>query len=247
MLKQEKIEGIVVSESNYSESSKILNILTCDRGLISVISKGCRKLKSKLRSVSGRLTYGYFYVYYKENRLSTLKEVDVIDGFRNIMFDLNNISYATYLTELTLQVVKHSYDDNIYNLYVSALKKINDGFSPVIITSIIEIKYLEYLGIRPSIDSCSICGSTKDIVTLSSVRGGYVCKNCCQDETLVSQKCIKLVRMFYYVDIAKITSLDIKDDTIKEINKFIDSYYEDYSGLYLHSKKFLSNLNKIQS
>ena len=246
-MKQEKIEGIIVSETNYSESSKILNILTCDRGLISVMSKGCRKIKSKLRAVSGRLTYGYFYIYYKEKGLSILKEVDIIDSFRNIMLDLNNISYATYLTELTLQVVKHSYDDNIYSIYVSALKKINDGFSPSIITSILEVKYLEYLGIKPSIDACSVCGSTKDIVTISSVRGGYVCKDCYQDEVLVSQKCIKLIRMFYYVDIAKITELDIKDDTMKEINRFIDNYYEDYSGLYLNSNMFLKNLNKIQN
>ena len=53
--------------------------------------------------------------------------------------------------------------------------------------------------------------------------------------------------MFYYVDIAKITELDIKDDTMKEINRFIDNYYEDYSGLYLNSKMFLKNLNKIQN
>ena len=38
-----KIEGIVIGDTNYSESSKILNILTKDYGIIGVISKGCRK------------------------------------------------------------------------------------------------------------------------------------------------------------------------------------------------------------
>ena len=42
------IEGIVVGTTKYGENSKILNILTKDKGLIGVISKGSLKEKSKL-------------------------------------------------------------------------------------------------------------------------------------------------------------------------------------------------------
>ena len=59
-----KIEGIVIGDTNYSESSKILNILTKDYGIIGVMSKGCRKVKSNLRVVSNKLTYGDFNIYY---------------------------------------------------------------------------------------------------------------------------------------------------------------------------------------
>jgi len=41
-----KIEGIVVGETLYSESSKILKVFTPKYGIISVMSKGCRKPKS---------------------------------------------------------------------------------------------------------------------------------------------------------------------------------------------------------
>ena len=60
----EKVKGIILSETNYSESSKVLNVLTKEHGKIGVISKGCRNLKSKLRSVSMKFTYGYFNIYY---------------------------------------------------------------------------------------------------------------------------------------------------------------------------------------
>ena len=39
-MKIEKVEGIVIGETNYSESSKILNILTKEYGIIGVMSKG---------------------------------------------------------------------------------------------------------------------------------------------------------------------------------------------------------------
>lgn len=244
-MKLQKIEGIIVSETNYSESSKILNILTKDYGLISAISKGCRKIKSNLRSVSTKLTYGYFHLNYKENGLSNLIAVDVINNYKNIISNLTNISYASYMMELTTQVYKQNNDKLIYELFIASLTKINEGLDPNIITSILEIKYLEYLGVKPSIDACALCGSTTDIVTLDSNHGGYICSNCYNGELKVSTKTIKLVRMFYYVDINKITKLNISSDTMKEINKFIDEYYEDYTGIYLNSKRFLKNLNKL--
>ena len=58
----ESIEGIVISETNYSESSKILNVLTSKYGQIGIISKGCRNMKSKLRGVSRKLIYGTFII-----------------------------------------------------------------------------------------------------------------------------------------------------------------------------------------
>lgn len=244
-MKLQKIEGIVVSETNYSESSKILNILTKEYGLISAISKGCRKIKSNLRSVSSKLTYGYFHLNYKENGLSNLIAVDVINNYRNVIYNLTNISYASYMMELTTQVVKQNGDKNIYELFISALNKVNEGLDPNVITSILEIKYLEYLGVKPSIDECALCGSTKNIITLDSNQGGYICSNCYTNQLKASDKTIKLVRMFYYVDINKITKLDISDETMKEINSFIDQYYEDYTGIYLNSKRFLKNLNKL--
>ena len=39
-----KIEGIIISEKDYSETSKILNIITKDYRIISAIAKGCESL-----------------------------------------------------------------------------------------------------------------------------------------------------------------------------------------------------------
>ena len=97
----------------------------------------------------------------------------------------------------------------------------------------------------PVVDCCSVCGSKNSIVTLSSDKGGLVCSNCYKGEFIVDPKTIKLIRMLYYVDISKISKLDISDKCKKEINVFLDLYYDRYTGLYLKSKDFLKNLNKV--
>ena len=243
----EEVTGIIVNETNYGETSKILNVITKEKGLISVIAKGCKNLKSPLRSVSSKLTYGTFIIYYKENKISTLKEVSVLDNFKNLKKDITSISYAAYMLELSEGVIKQNNDPRIFDLLIQSLKKIDEGFDPLVIMNILELKYLEFLGVMPIIDSCAMCGKKTGIVTLSSYRGGYVCKDCYTNETMVSDKTIKLIRMFYYVDISKITKLDISPKSKNEINLFLDDYYSRYTGLYLKSKSFIKNLQKLTS
>ena len=241
----EAVTGIVLKETPYGETSKIMTVLTLEHGIISLIAKGARTMKSELRSVSGKLTYGTFNIYYKKDKLSTLKSVDVINPFKKIMVSIDKISFASYLLELTCQVSKHTYSEEIFNLLISALTKINEDFDPLVITNIIELKYLDFLGVMPVLDACALCGRKNNIVTLSSSRGGYICASCYTNDKMVSAKAIKLIRMFYYVDIAKISKLDVSLNVKTEINDFLDEYYERYTGLYLKSKQFLKNLNKL--
>lgn len=241
----EEVEGIVVSETNYSETSKILNVITKEHGLIGIISKGCRSLKSPLRSASAKLTYGKFMIYYKEGKLSTLTEVNIINPFKNLKKDITKISYASYLLELAEQVYKQNNSDDILNLLIEALTKIDEAFDPLVIMDILELKYLDYLGVMPVIDSCAVCGKKENIVTLSSYKGGYLCKDCYTNEKMVSEKTIKLIRMFYYVDISKISKLELSQQAKNEINIFLNDYYDRYTGLYLKSKKFIRDLQKI--
>ena len=240
-----KVCGIVLSEVDYKESSKIINVLTEEIGIVGMVARGTKKVRSNLSSVTSKLTYGYFHIEYKENGLSTLIEVDVINNFRNIKRDIGMMSYSLYLLELAMQVYKHESNKEIYNLLIASLNKIDEGFDYKVITNIFELKMLDFLGIRPVVDECVNCGSKADIVTVSSYRGGYLCKNCAQGEKIVNIKTIKLLRMFYYVDISKIEKLDVSQNIKKELSQFIYDYYDRYSGIYLKSRDFLQNLERI--
>ena len=242
-----KIEGIIVSELDYKESSKIINVLTNEYGIIGLIAKGTKKINSPLSSVTSKLTYGYFHIKYKENGLSTLLEVDVINKFKNIKKDINLMSYSLYLLELSSSVYTHSDNLDVYKLLIDSLIKIEEGYDYQVISNIFELKMLDYLGIKPIIDECVNCGNKVDIVTISSYKGGYLCKNCARGEVIVNIKTIKLLRMFYYVDISKISKLDVSPNIKKELSRFIYDYYDRYSGIYLKSREFLQNLDKLNN
>ncbi|HHX16451.1 MAG TPA: DNA repair protein RecO [Mollicutes bacterium] len=242
----EKIEGIVVNEKDYGETSKLIHILTKDHGLISVMAKGAKKLKSPLRIVSSKLIYCNFYMYYKENKISTLIEADIIDDYQMIRTDLLKIGYASFICELVGQVVKQTNDyESIFDLLISSLTKINEDFDPMVITNILELKLLPYLGVNPILDECAVCGDVSSIITVCPDKFGFLCKKCRTNEYIVDSKTIKILRMLYYVDIGKISKLEIGDKVKNEINFFIDEFYDRHTGLFLKSKKFLKTIETM--
>lgn len=238
----QEVEGFILSETPYSESSKIINVLTKEYGVIGIMCKGAKSLKNKNRVSTMRLTYAKFNIYYKKDKLSTLVSSDIINPLKRIKSDIILISYLGYITELTQQVVKQSGSSTIYNEFINVVLKMEEGLEPLVLTNILEIKYLEYLGVLFNLDECVICGSKNKIATIDGDKGGFICLDCLTNEVVVPSNVIKVIRMYYYVKVTSITNIKVDEDTKKIINTFLDIYYDRYTGLYLNSKEFLKKM-----
>lgn len=253
MMKLLKIEGIVINEQAYGESSKILKIFTRDLGVISVMSRGCKKVKSPFRVASSKLIHANFDISYKENGISTLVGVDIINYFKNIVMDYHDLErkiYAFSLIDLTNQMINHKEVDDdekkeIYDLFISTLNKMDSLLNARILLDIIMLKYLKFLGVNPSLDCCSNCGKKSNIVTMTSETFGFICDECYTNQKIVDKKALKLTKMLYMVDIDRITNLDV-DESIHDVEKFISDYYNDHTGLYFNIDKKLKIVSKIE-
>ena len=139
--------------------------------------------------------------------------------------------------DLTSQVIKENNDKELFNLLVPALIKINDGLSPELISNIVEIKLLDYLGVSLNLDSCVNCGNKSNLITIDITSGGVICKDCYKEGYIMNDKALHLMSLLKKVDINKLEKLEITDDDIfKEIDKFIYEYYSSYTGIYLKKK-----------
>ncbi len=240
MLKE--VEGFIFSEIPYGETSKIINVFTKEYGLIGIMCKGAKQVQNKNRAFTLRFTYATFNIYYKENKLSLFHSATIINNLKNINQDIVLISYLSYIVDLTNQVIKQSRDGQIYDDFINTVLKLENKLDPLVLTNILEIKYLNHLGVGINLDECVVCGSQKNIASIDGDKGGLICLNCLTTEKIVNKKVIQLLRMYYYVNIKSITKLDIEESLKKEINFFLDTYYDRYTGLYLKSKDFLKNI-----
>ena len=213
------------------------------------------KLFGKLKlpsnnSIFNGFNYREYLKYERINYIFDIDEIIKISNNKSIMYKLKNsiinIGYATYLSDLVFQVVKQTNaHSEIFDLFINALIKINENYDALVITNIIELKLLNYLGVSPILDRCSVCDNVTNIATLSAFKHGLLCKKCVTNERIVDMRTIKFIRMYYYLDISKISKIDMDNKVKNEIDDFLNEYYSSYTGLYLNSKKFIDDLKKI--
>lgn len=235
------VEGIVLKETLYSETSKVLQVLTKEYGLVSIIAKGALNVKSSLRSLTIPFLFGKFNILYKKDKLSVLKGGSIIKLYGSTTKDLKIYAYISYLSELTYNVLKENNDSEIFNIYKNGLDKIIDGLNPEIIKNIIEFKYLDYLGITPNFDICQKCNMIKEPFAIDGKIGGFVCSDCYTNEIKVSSNYKRIISRFQNVDISEIKQIKLSKEDENIIKVFLDEYYEKYSAIYINSRKFLDS------
>lgn len=245
----QKCEGIVIRRSDYGETHKIITIYTREFGKIAVMARGASKPASRLASVTQLFCYGYFLVS-SSTGLGSLQQGEMIDSMRFIREDLFATAYAAYIIEL----LDRSVDDKQVNPYLfellyQSLHLINEEYDPEVLKCIFEMKMLPVNGIHPVLSQCAVCGETEGEFSFSLRQAGFICHRCVHQDRYhlkITPTTVRLLRLFYYIDLSRLGNISVKPETKKELKKVIDAYYEEYSGLQLKSKKFLKQVDSLK-
>lgn len=244
----QKCEGIVIRTTDYGETNKIVTLYTRELGKIGVMARGAKKPNSRLAAITQHFTYGYFLIYQNKG-LGNLQQGETISSFRGIREDIYLTAHASYVVEL----LDKSTEDRkpnpyLFELVQQTLNYFNEGYDVDVLTNIFEMKMLNTLGLYPQLNECSFCHHNKGVFGFSIREGGLICSQCFNKDPYhlkVSQATVKLLRLFYYFDLSRLGSISVKKVTKQELKKVIHMYYEEYSGLYLKSKRFLEQMERM--
>ncbi|MBM7650004.1 DNA repair protein RecO (recombination protein O) [Bacillus ectoiniformans] len=245
----QKCEGIVIRTANYGETNKIVTMFTKEKGKIAVMARGAKKPNSRLSSITQPFTHGYFLIQ-SGSGLGTLQQGEMVSSMRHIREDLIVTSYAAYIVELLDKSTeeKEAYP-SLFHFLQQTLHYLNEGYDAEILTNIFEMKMLHLIGLRPELSCCVNCGSKEGRFAFSIRENGLLCHRCFEMDPYMlplSQSAIKLLRLFYFFDLDRLGNITVKPETKKELRAAIHMYYDEYSGLYLKSRRFLEQMEKIQ-
>jgi len=119
-----KTEGIILSRRNFSESDRILTILTKYHGKITVIAKGVRRIKSKKAPYLDQLSYSSL-VLAKGRDLDLVIEASSIETFPKIKKNLYASVTALYGAELVDSLTSERMEGkNIFLLFLDFLGEV---------------------------------------------------------------------------------------------------------------------------
>jgi DNA repair protein RecO (recombination protein O) len=246
----QKCEGIVIRTTDYGETNKIITIFTREWGKIGVMARGAKKPNSRLSSVTQLFTHGYFLVQ-RGSGLGSLQQGEIATSLRSIGEDIFLTAYASYIVELTDKCTDEKKPNPFhFELLLQTLNYMNEGYEPDILMNIYEMKMLNVMGLYPVLNQCSVCGSTDGHFSFSIREGGFICHRCLEKDRYhykLSPATVKLLRLFYYFDLSRLGNISVKAETKAELKNVIDSYYEEYSGLHLKTKKFLNSMDQFRN
>jgi DNA repair protein RecO (recombination protein O) len=245
----QKCEGIVIRSTDYGETNKIITIYTREWGKIGFMARGAKKPNSRLSAITQLFTYGYFLVQ-RGSGLGSLQQGEIISSMRSIREDIFLTAYSSYLVELTDKGTDEKKPNPfLFELLYQTLNYLNEGYDQDVLVNIYEMKMLNVMGLYPILNQCSVCGCTDGHFSFSIREGGFLCHRCLEKDPYhfkISQATAKLLRLFYYIDLSRLGNISLKPETKAELKKVISTYYDEYSGLHLKTKKFLDSMNQFR-
>lgn len=179
---EEKQNGIVLGGVNYSESDKILNIFTLEKGIIGAKIKGVKKANAKLKFASEPFCFAEF-IFSKNGEKRTVIGASLIDSFYPVRENIEKYFCAGTVVEF----IKHFYkeemvDEDEFILSVNALKDI--AYTENHLSALVKflIFALKNFGYSLSLSGCFNCQTDIKGRTFFDYRNGaFLCEECIEE------------------------------------------------------------------
>ncbi len=206
-------EAIVLSALDYSDSSKIVNLLTREAGRISVIAKGARQKKSKLGAVLNPPNIIQAVIYVKPNRdMQILSTADLLVHHAGIEKDYDTIKYAWAVLELVnVTLHEHEHEEKIFRAVERILQRIDSKIEDPFI-SFLRFFFFLFGELGYEIDplTCSSCQkAVQPEESVFTTVKGMLCISCAEstlEKTYLSKElfftfqCLKNGKEVIYTD-----------------------------------------------
>jgi DNA repair protein RecO (recombination protein O) len=143
--------AFILKHKKYRETSLIIDVLTYDFGVVSILARGVRKKKSTLAGLLVPFTaLKLSFVGKNDLKILTHAELNSLD------FDLKGLALycGFYINELVSSLLhKHDPHPELYQQYSSCLSSLNHSSKEIeVILRFFELDLIEYLGYGISLD-----------------------------------------------------------------------------------------------
>jgi len=243
--------AIILRRVMFGETDRIVTLFTRERGKLTAIAKGSRKLISRLSGATETLTYGRFQLAEGQN-LDVITQVEVKESFPNIRGDIKRIAHAAYVAELIDKLVEERYaGPATFDLLLSTLYLLERPNDPAKITRAFELKLMRIAGYQPTLDKCVRCQRTLPTGSryYSPWMGGVVCEECGplpEDAIEISNDVPASMQMLMSADAPSLERCEISSLVLDQIARVMRWHIRCRSDRDLKSLEFIQSLKVLE-
>ena len=174
------VDGLVIKSQNFGENDKLVTILTAD-GKQTVLAKGARSMKSKIKNITEPFVYANFELNQKGGAIAWIKGGSSTEIFYALREDVEKLFLATYICDIANELSGELADaSDMLRLTLNTLFAIVKDLRPLAqIKAVYEIRAAAISGYCPNLDYCDRC-ETEDAENtyFDIMNGALICSDC---------------------------------------------------------------------
>jgi len=241
--------GLVLRETAYRDSSKILTVLTGGEGKLTVTARGALRRNSKLAAVTQLLAFSEMTLYSSRDRW-TLTEARSLEQFLGLRDDIDLLALGSYFAELTEAVAdEDSPNPELLPLVLNTLFALSEKKkTPGFLKPAFELRLMAVSGFAPYLDRCSSCGLEEIKLAYLDFTGGTIsCGNCPPvSGAALSQGAIKAARHITGCDAKKLFSFAIGHTALRELGNAAEGYLLEQLDRRFRTLEFYKTVSRFE-
>ena len=242
-----RTEGIVLKEIRYKDTSKILKVYTRKYGRISVMARGAYRAKSRIIANTQPFSYNEYNLHRGRN-FFYLNQGNLLDSFYSIREKMERVAYGLYMLELIEKSLPEEEENEKLFLLLATGLRVLEGLEKDFIKFIIsyELKFISFLGYKPYLQSCVLCGNNNmRKIKFSIENGGIICSNCFTsdlDSFPIYEDIYRAMNEFLYTTLDQAHRVDLSHKSLYTLHEILVNYI-----LYNIDRKKFNTLNLMDS
>jgi DNA repair protein RecO (recombination protein O) len=170
--------GIIIGRTNFGEADRIVRMLTADRGKVSAVAKGVRRIKSRLA--------GHLELFGETQLLlATGRNLDTVASARLLFYPhqlaaaYDRLGLAFVAATATDRLLEPGQPQpELYGVLAELVRALDAGAGGALPELWFKLRLLDTLGYRPELEHCVVCGRHDETTNyaFSPERGGIVCQ-----------------------------------------------------------------------
>ena len=242
-----RTQAVVLGHIEYGEADRILKLFTFEKGKITAIAKGVRKIRSRKAGHLEPFTRVSLFLA-KGRSMDIITQAETIDPFMGLRNNLTRVAFASYIVEV---LDRFTYEEgqniSIFHLLIETLSRLEHQENPETVAHYYEIRLLDLLGFRPQLFECIDCGEEirDEDQYFSPLAGGVACPRCGAGRAeawILDQDVLRYLRHLQRSRWSQVAKVEIPKKIESGLAELIDQYFTYLLERKLNSPKFLREI-----
>ena len=239
-----RTQAIVLGHFEYGEADRILKLYTLEKGKMSAIAKGVRRINSRKAGHLEPFTHVTLFLA-KGRNLDIITQAEALNPMIGLRENLQLMALASYVVEvLDRFTYEEGQNPSLFRLLIQTLSRLETQPNVDTVIRYYEMRLLELLGYRPQLFECIDCGEAirAQDQFFSPLGGGVACPRCGParaEAWPVEKDVLRYLRHFQRSDWKSIASVVIPGSILSGMTALTEAYVTYLLESKLNTPEFL--------